>query len=494
MLVVISDLHLSDGARGPTLSEGAFQLFADRLTELAAGASSRAGGSYQPIERIDLVLLGDVLDVVSSRRWLDGSVRPWDGPQSRSLSETAAAITADIVRRNDGALGVLRSLAQGCVRLTPANRLGRRAATSETVSVPVKIHYMVGNRDWLFHLPGQAYDRLRRQLVVHLGLANEPDAPFPHEPWENGELLQALRRHRVLARHGDVFDPLCCDGRRNASSLDDLLAIELFARFAADVDRELAHELPPGALNALGGVECIRPLVLAPAWINGLLLRTSASAAARQQLKRIWDALAEALLDHPFAHGHGVGRPASLRDGLARALLFGRAPATDWVRATTAWLHSLRGTDSASYCAHALAEEDFRNRRARHIVYGHTHQAEETPLEISSADGYVLQQTYFNSGTWRPVLRPAALASRAAEFAGAHALTFHVFYQGDERCGRLYESWSGSLGINPNAALTGHRVDAGEAAQDGASTRQNTPFAPPVRAPHFQALPSTARS
>ena len=69
MLIILSDLHLNDGTTGETLSPEAFALFADRLKELAITASWRSDGAYRPIERIDLVLLGDVLDLLHSNRW-----------------------------------------------------------------------------------------------------------------------------------------------------------------------------------------------------------------------------------------------------------------------------------------------------------------------------------------------------------------------------------------------------------------------------------------
>lgn len=490
MLVVISDLHLTDGTCGSTISPGAFHLLAERLADLAASASARADGSYRPIDRIDLVLLGDVLDVISSSRWLDSDVRPWDDLLSPAVAEAVTVIAGDVLRRNDAALGVLRSLAQGIVRLTPANQMGRRATTSDTAGVPVRIHYMVGNRDWFFHLPGQAYDRLRRQLVVHMGLANEPDAPFPHEPSETGELLQALRRHRVLARHGDAFDPLSFDGQRDGSSIGDLLVIELVSRFAAEIERGLAHELPPATLAGLREIDSIRPLLILPLWLDSLLARTCAAPVVRQRVKRTWDALTEAILEHPFLRRSDACRPRGLVDGLARALKFNGAPPTSWSTATHEWLAEIRGADSASYRQHALTEEDFRNRRARHVVYGHTHRPEEVPLESSHADGYVLNQIYFNSGTMRRVHRPTLFGPIEREFVASDSLTLLTFFQGDERRGRPYESWTGTLGINPNESHAGLRVDAGAAAHSAAETATSAAHLTPrpIRAPHFRSV------
>src|SRR5688500_7507265 len=88
MLVIISDLHLTDGTIGESLPPGAFQIFAERLRELAESASWRADGSYRPVERIDLILLGDMLDAIRSAHWgTQEQVRPWSDPDSPDVVE-----------------------------------------------------------------------------------------------------------------------------------------------------------------------------------------------------------------------------------------------------------------------------------------------------------------------------------------------------------------------------------------------------------------------
>ena len=83
MLIILSDLHLNDGTTGEAISPEAFALFADRLKELAITASWRSDGAYRPIERIDLVLLGDVLDLLHSNRWHSGAPAGTRGCGSR---------------------------------------------------------------------------------------------------------------------------------------------------------------------------------------------------------------------------------------------------------------------------------------------------------------------------------------------------------------------------------------------------------------------------
>ena len=103
MLVIISDLHLTDGTSGSTIDERAFRIFRHRLCDLAYDASWRADGRYQPLESLDIILLGDILDPLRSTRWLDEQenspefVRPWDDPQSQRFVDKINTINHRII-------------------------------------------------------------------------------------------------------------------------------------------------------------------------------------------------------------------------------------------------------------------------------------------------------------------------------------------------------------------------------------------------------------
>lgn len=482
MLVIISDLHLTDGTTGATLDSGAMDLFADRLADLAWRASWRAGGSYQPVERLDLVLLGDVLDIIHSQRWLAGDIRPWGDLHSHAGSDTVAAITDDILRHNVDAIRSLRSLAtENLVTVPQVTAAGEPLHDAEEQPVAVRIHYMIGNHDWPLHLAGTQYDVLRHKVAHHLGLANQHNRPFPHDAAESEELHDALRRHRVLARHGDIHDPLAFSDDRDACSLGDVLAIELLGRFITHLETELAEDIPPAAYTALREIDQVRPVLLIPAWMESLLDRTVPQLALRTAIKRTWDSLVDQMLALYVVRQRNSWSPVDLIDGLSAALKFSRRDSSDWSGKTLAFLASLRGAKSESYLPHALAEPDFRNRRARHIVYGHTHAHETAPLDASHADGYVLHQTYFNAGTWRRVYQPTRALSQQ-EFIASESISLLAFYQGDERSGRSYETWSGTLapgvsegGIQTPAAVrsiasSGHALRAPHFAQPGIRT------------------------
>lgn len=458
MLVITGDLHLTDGSASPSLAPGAFRIFVERLRELALAASWRVDGSYRPLTRLDVVLLGDVLDLVRSARWVSRKdVRPWTDANRPEFVDTVSRIASDTLRHNDAGLQLLRGLAiDGTLTLPPATSRGAPAAAGEAQAVEVGLHYMVGNRDWFLHLRGPGYDLLRQAVVRQLGLANRATEPFPHDPAENGGLLDLLRRHRVLARHGDLFDPLNFTVQRDASSLGDALVIELIGRFATSVERELGADLPAGVLWSLRELDYLRPLLLAPLWLEGILQRGCPAASQRQRVREIWDRTADEFLSLHYVRGRAAD---GMLDGLDRIVKFNKRPASGWARQIAEWTERLGGSDD-NWHRHAMREADFRNRRARHIVYGHTHRAESVPLDASYADGHVLNQMYFNAGTWRRVHRPTRYEGVEHEFIPSDCLSLVAFYQGDERGGRPFETWTSTLAAAP-APIALHRVDPG---------------------------------
>jgi hypothetical protein len=280
-------------------------------------------------------------------------------------------------------------------------------------------------------------------------------------------VLETMRRHKILARHGDIYDPFNFEEDRNASSLGDAIVIEMVSRFAAEIERELGADLPEATLAGLAEIDNIRPSLLVPVWIDGLLERTCPYPAQRKKVKAIWDRLCDCFLALDFVRSRDTWSPVDLVDGLARVLKFSKRLNSGWASAIMGWLHTIRGPGDASYHRHALAEQDFRNRRAKHIVYGHTHFAESVPLDASYAEGYVLNQVYFNAGTWRRVYRQTQLAPSEHEFIAADNMTYLAFFQGDERSGRPYETWSGTLGLNSRAPAV-RRIDAAHATMPGA--------------------------
>jgi UDP-2,3-diacylglucosamine pyrophosphatase LpxH len=455
MLVVVSDLHLTDGTSGETIRSGAFRVFASRLRDMAYDASWRRGNRYKPIEEIHLVLLGDILDVIRSDKWLKGKPRPWDKDVRRqSFVSKVDEITEAILAHNKDSLTILKRSKEShkskVITVPPAGKRGPKhvswnADAPQRVPVPVKIYYMEGNHDWFFHLPGPGHNKIRKKVIEAMGLENSPTEPFPHDLSEVPQLRHLCEEHGVYLRHGDIYDPFNFEKERNASSLGDAIVVELLNRFPREVKRKAeALTLPPACLEGLKEIDNVRPLLSVPAWIRGLLRRTC-DETQRRAISGIWDNLVDDFLQLDFVKERDSWFPFDLVDELEVGLKLSKAAFSKAGAQLFSWINRTFGEQEKPNFRDALKEAAFRSQRARYIVYGHTHHPKIVPLDISFPGGRALAQMYLNSGTWRQVHELARRNPDEEEFLGYYVMTYLAFYRGDERRGRPFESWSGSM-------------------------------------------------
>lgn len=447
MLVIVSDLHLTDGTTARTLDADAFRMFVERMQDMAVRASWRSDDRYRPLDGIDIVLLGDVLDLVNSAAWLSGLVRPWSGESA--TAEQTSSIVADILDHNQDSIAQLESLAnRGAIRIPMATNDGKPAFDVPLQPVPVRLYYMIGDADWLLYRDGEAMNAVRRQICKAMGLANLPDAPFPHDPSESPQLARTLAKHRVYARHGDIFDPLSFRGRRDESSLADALVIEGAMRFVQSAAEKFGGDLPLDLILALEELTDVRPLEIMPTMlVNAIQRSCGAKRSLQYELRTLWDQQIEEILDASWFRSQRWSDSIDVDQLAGRFLLHRKDDAPH----------------EESLLANALTESEFRNRRAKYVVYGHTHRAMATPMEASYADGFVLNQIYFNSGSWRRTYDATTLAQPGGQLVASDSINLLAFYQGDERHGRPYETWSSMLG-SASSTVRQIRVDGAETA------------------------------
>jgi len=461
MLVIISDIHLTDGTSGETVHQGTLRVFRERLRGLAYAASWRAGGKYRPIERLDVVLLGDILDVLRSSRWLENQpgipsrLRPWDDPKSPEFAGKIRAITDAILEKNAVFFAMLRELRDTAIASVPLATEDSRPLVASTeppisrrVQVQVHIHYMVGNHDWPFHLQYPAYHSIRNSIVEALGLENDPHAPFPHDPSELGaeQIRQILTDHRVFARHGDIYYPFNFEGHRDRASLGDAIVIDLVTSFAAEVKTRLGNALPAECLLSMREIDNVRPLLMIPVWVGGLLRRTCPDPQLHRKVQEIWNDLVERFMHNPFVREHFKKSRFPIEiEKLKWALRLSKRLLSPESSRLICWAGQKVGRQKRSYSNYALQEEQFKNKTSKFIVYGHTHHHEMMPLDASYSGDYASQQIYLNSGTWRPVHELTQFQPSREAFASYHSMTYLAFFKDDERGGRTFECWSGSL-------------------------------------------------
>ncbi len=453
MLVIISDLHLTDGTSGTNISPDAFRVFIENLGRTAANASERSNGEYRPIERIDIVMLGDVFEHLRTGKWFEfekgepGYVRPWDDQNSPLFINLIERITDGILEYNNDSFAMLRELANDGLLIPARGKTARKPSDTEMVTVPVYIHYFVGNHDWFMCIPNEAYNPMRQRVIEAMGLAND-NGPFPHDPSESPKVKEVMDAHGVLARHGDIFDKLNYEPElgRSAATLGDAYALELFGRFPFLVQREMGHELPPVFLKGLKEFANVRPAILVPAWIDGVMNRNLPDQKQRKKVEKIWNQLAEDLFKNPFVQSKDSKlNPFETVDVLKAVLTLGNQAGFNALADFSTWLKQRMWGGAISFANHALKEEAFLNRSARYIVYGHVHNYEVVPLDSNIVNGKIVDQVYVNSGTWHSVHDLSIANPYSQKFMAQKVMTVLFFFKDDERGGRPFESWNGTL-------------------------------------------------
>jgi UDP-2,3-diacylglucosamine pyrophosphatase LpxH len=454
MLVIISDIHLGDGTTAASISPVAFDLFASRLNEAAHFASFRRDGSYRPIEDIDLVLMGDILDPLHSTRWLkppstDGDqILPWSDSADPGYAVKLREVTRAVLEENKESVGVLRKLASGeAVKVRPANtKLKPHRNTRTRLPVKVNLYYMVGNHDWYYHLPGENFDQIRDEVIAALGLKNA-NSPFPYTLEESPELHEIFSQHNVYGRHGDCFDNFnySREKGRDHATLGDALTMEVFNRYPLAVQKRFGDEIPVALVDSLRRLVNVRPVLAAPLWISGQLKRHAGSAALESELKRVWDDLCDEFLQLPIVRQADKAFKLDIVDALELVVKISRRASFNTINDLVIWIREKIWKDKLSYADHALSEPAFLDGSARYIVYGHTHQHEIVSLDAESRPPYPESQVYLNSGTWHSYYDLAIKNPLEQKFLPYQALTYLTFYKDDEREGRNFEAWSGTF-------------------------------------------------
>jgi UDP-2,3-diacylglucosamine pyrophosphatase LpxH len=455
MLVAISDLHFDDGTIGKSLSTDAFHIFRERLEQLAYSASWRSDGSYRPLESIDLLLLGDIFELIHSTRWLKekpgetGFIRPWDNINRPELALKIQDITRAILEHNAGSMSILRQMANGeAIWLPPANGSGKPAReTTELIPLPVRLYYMVGNHDWFYHLPGEAYQQARKNIIDAMGLQN-PVAAIPHEFKEWDALGELFEKYRIFARHGDVYDRWSYNAEygRDAPALGDALSIELINRFPEEIEKHLGDALPSHFYRGLHEMINVRPTVAVPLWIGGQIRHYGLMNRVEGVVKSIWNDLVTEFLELDFVRTfENRWNPFDSGDELALILKLTRWTSLENFNRVILLIKKKLFQDDPSFVKHALKEQAFTSRQADYIVYGHTHHHEIIPLDAYHRNGKENYQFLVNTGTWRSYYDLTRYHPEQQKFLPYQLMSYLAFYHGDERHGRRHEAWLGKL-------------------------------------------------
>ena len=415
MLVIASDIHLTDGTSGKTINSGAFQKFALYLKDMVQTAKAK---------EVEIVLLGDIIDLIRSDYWLRSNIRPWSKPsdedgEKQGLKDYTLKILDRINKKEDNK----KSMAQ----------IEEFRKEMEGEKVSTKITYIIGNHDWLIN----RYPETRTKVARFLGIDNPnqyKDKIFATEGyWED---------YRVFARLGDIYDPFNFDENRDASSLGDAIVIDLINTFPKKVADKIGPATDPDLISELREIDNIRPLIDIPLWIHGVCRRAK-SPETEKQVKEVWNELVDGFLKNKFVREHDKPWRMDVVDALQLGLKISKfVSLDDMINLPLRKFYK----KSEDYVSKAFHEEYVRRNMAEFVVYGHTHHHQVVPLDQVSMPGGILQKTYFNTGTWRKVHENTVFDIENQEFLSRDVMTFIAFYLKAERKNHHFEVWNGALG------------------------------------------------
>lgn len=215
MLVVTANWGLGDGTLpGPAAMARAVLAALERAV-LRAGMG--ADGRYRPVERVDVVLAGDTLDMLVSDEW-SGTLRPWQGGARAAAARTRVAARA--LDRAADALAPLVTWARHGLPVPAADPRGR-PSVARRVAVPLRVTLLAGDRDpW---------------LAV---------TPLPRA-WQGWSVAEEWTDDGVAVRHGHDLDPLCHAAAADSAAaagrpptLGESVAVDLLLPWLRDLRRD----------------------------------------------------------------------------------------------------------------------------------------------------------------------------------------------------------------------------------------------------------------
>jgi UDP-2,3-diacylglucosamine pyrophosphatase LpxH len=381
MLVIASDLHMTDRATGAPVSD----------LELAAFA--REVAALEPLaEPLTLVLLGDVIDFLRSEEWgrlwdEKNGAAPWSsvGPDFRGFEGSyqatrLAAIATRVVARYPEFSRALERLKQ---------RAGSR------------IVYVVGNHDFMVQLSRET----RAQIVRFLSLDHDAEDPFPLEH-DDPELS-------VFAEHGHRHDPTNWHQVRAGNwAIGDAIVLRVVNRFG-DLARQrlrLADDTRLG--RAVNEIDNVEPHLEIPLYVVWLARTELVSDSERDALLDCWRTCVREFLDLPDFREERYGKAAA---------------AIRWLRELYALVdlerlleYFKKIPDELSHNYSRQAHLTITDRIVR--VFGHTHEPGVWALPEEGGR----RRFYVNTGTWRRVIRRVQVEPDAVDFAGSRVGSFLI--------------------------------------------------------------------
>lgn len=476
MVVFISDLHFRDN-QDRTIAATTTQGF---LQKSLIPQIVDAGATH-----IEVVFLGDLVDINRSEYWLDpqlaGEYRPWSNWKEalRQLPDEAVPDRGSFKQQEfeTHITHILDRIASANARnyeLWEQFRIGDKSVWGKIASPPeIRFSYVPGNHDRLAQYSIGTRDKIIQQFAI-----SPRDQSSGKALWDKADPFDWIQQYingTVVAFHGHILDPFNFGGGNAfiegkltqdsnpirspwyfVPSLGDAVAV----LFGCGIARELEKSgLASGSSLKLPleELDLVRPQSASLLWLQKWGLEQHPDVQIT--LDRAVESIFNGFMDDEFV-GWSKARLLSFWEKIELGItkffgsfksIKGALDAFETVAGGSEppeeYEKSMARFFLSKQFAHWLPEA-FPN--ARYFVSGHTHRPTIIPLVGTLGDDARAEKIYFNTGTWLDTIKET---SDQSGFARRNQITHVSFYdKGEELQGAsqsYWEYWQGGLRRGP---------------------------------------------
>jgi UDP-2,3-diacylglucosamine pyrophosphatase LpxH len=373
MIILFSDIHLTDTAERSTFS------LKDFMRHLLAIIKS---AKLKGVTDLNIVLLGDIFEILKSRKWIEADLRPWQ-ESSPAHVETVKAIMQGIIDTNKEFFQAMMSLAK---------------------SYPeCRFDYIPGNHDRPLNTP----------MGVSARVLLQENLPLYEKDGEEFQPIFVDHAHKLIARHGHEWDSNNRYGDKT-SPFGDAIVIELIQRLPLLASQNLKMQENDPLLDFLHDLDNVRPHTLGviAQWVYGGL---EGIQAEHPRATKIIDRTFRELLCELIALTDEVdfeifARNRHRRKIVIKSLL--RLMRIVGVLRIARWIH----TEDKPDFYKTYARRDFLTlgRNYKYVLCGHTHHHTVDSIDVGKK---AKPKNYINTGTWRKVLPVSYSGNRRSKIA-----------------------------------------------------------------------------
>jgi UDP-2,3-diacylglucosamine pyrophosphatase LpxH len=438
MIVVLSDLHFSEAQStqigqhrfNRNLPPEAYQAYFSELNQYAKA---------NQIDKIDLVLAGDVLEISRSGIWLEGDCRPYINNQDVQPGSDVEAVILKILDAIENEDKVAETL------VAFRNR-------QEYFEMDVELHLILGNHDRLANATPATRDKVRVMFGIN-GTSRRID---------NYRIFYDDRgKPFCLVRHGHEYDPtnFSLNVRKketiptgfsieayDKAVLGDITTSEFGAALSQLFRQEYGEETILGSKKRMAlyqrlmEFDDVRPTT---AWLAYLF--STPGVKKKKTWKLIKPAFTKVINILAFHEQfHATLRQSASLSPIIRVLLMTVLRSGVFKKGIPYWMmkqimkivsRNIKVKSQVKWAKReALFEED--ETALKCVVSGHTHFAEVSLITAKNQN----EQYYINTGTWRNVI-PAT--GKFKYFGRLKALTKVILFYPSEKDGAEgHRDWS----------------------------------------------------